>query len=492
MIVTRNGSTENLSIGTQALRGASWFALFKFISQVFSWTITVIIAHILEPSDYGLLVIGMFITGYAAMFSELGLGPAVIQKPDVTQDEISSVFWLSVVIGILLAVSCLPIASLTARIFHESRVISVTRSAAFLFLFSALSIVPSALLRRELKFKLLGIIEMISTATSCIGMLAIATMGGGVWTLMGGLLIQGFTQMVLLYRLVNWLPRLHFRYSEVQSYLKVGVAVCGMRSLFYLWDQSDKFFAGRAWNTSMLGFYSFALQLAQLPTEKIVTLINQVSFPALSRLQNDKAGFTGFYLNTTKITATLVLPLFVGGYLVGGEVVKLLLNEKWFPMITVFEYLCLAQIMTSLNAINNFVHVARGKPYWSLYYHIGGVIVMPVSFFLAAPFGIHAMLIPWFTSFMGMSMTWIIITLYGIGISPALYLKGLLHPVIGTLCMATGVLLCSNIRPFVPVVGFSSLLIVVVKMSVGTLLYAGYLWFFDRDVFLGLRKLRKS
>jgi teichuronic acid exporter len=483
---------NNNSLGRKAFKGASWLALFKFTSQGFSWVVTIIVARLLVPDDYGLMAMATIITGYAEIFCELGLGAAIVQKPKVTQRELSSVFWFSFFFAFILALSCFPVAKLTAFIMNEPRVIPLTQAVSLIFLLSGLAIVPINLLKKDMEFKALGRIEMVSTIVSCVAMVPLAYIGAGVWTLIGGRLIQLFTRVPLLYKKVNWFPNLYFNLHETKSYLKFGVTFAFGRSLFYLWEQSDKFFAGRLWNAHILGYYTLALQLAQVPTEKIVVLINQVSFPALSKLQNDKQAFDNFYLNTTKITAITVLPLFVGGYLVGEDLVKVLLNEKWYTMIFVFKFLCLSQIMMALNAINNFAHAAQGRPHWGLCYHIAGIILMPVSFYLAVPYGLHAILIPWFTTFILITLAWIIITTNKIGIPLSRYILNLANPVIATLIMSTAVLLIDNSINHLLTENINSCFRLSIKIGTGALFYIVSLGILDRRLFSDLKELVKS
>lgn len=478
------------SIGKKVFKGASWLAMFKLISQLFSWGVTILVARILVPEDYGLMAMATIITGYAEMFAELGLGAAIIQKPKLIQEELSSVFWFSFMFGSLLALSCFPIAHLTAFIFHEPRVIPLTMTLSLLFILSSLQIVPLNLLKKELDFKIVGIIEMTATFVACSIMIIIAKMGGGVWTLLCGFLIRSFTSLILIYYKVRWLPKLHFNFNEAKSYLKFGITMALGRSLFYVWEQSDKFFAGRAWNTKILGYYSFAIQLAQIPTEKIVVLINQVAFPAFSKLQDDKDQFNTLYLNITKVTATIVLPLFVGGFLVGDNIVRILLNEKWYPIIFLFKYLCLSQIMMAMNAINNFAHAAQGRPHWGLCYHAAAAILMPVSFYLAVPYGLNAILIPWFTTFLLICSVWIITTLKKLGVPITAYIKNLSHPILAVLTMAAGVTVFEYLLVSLAKMDIPLIFILVMKVATGGVCYLGYLWVFNRQLFHDFKKLR--
>lgn len=478
-----------MSIQRQAFEGASWLAFFKLITQIFSWSTTILVANILVPEDYGLMELATIITGYAAIFSELGLGAAIIQRPKPTKLELSSVFWFSFSVSIFFAIGCFGLAYLTAYVFHEPRVIPITKLVTIIFVLNGLQIVPLNLLKKKLDFKSVGIIEMEAASVSCGCTLMIAHLGGGVWSLVGGYIALNLARLILIFSKVNWRPQFHFNFSEAKPYVTFGTTVAVTTSLFYINGKSDRFFAGRVWEPKTLGYYSFAMQLAQMPTENIVSLINQVSFPALSKLQNNTKEFNKLYLNAVQITATLVLPIFVGGYLIGENIVKLLLNEKWFPIIFLFKHLCLVQIVTALTAINNFVHLAQGRPRWSLYFNIVRAILLPISFYFAVQYGSDAILIPWFTVYIITCCSWIVLTLRKIRISLLEYLNKLLPPIKATLVMAISVIVCDVATITEGLTLTSDLL---VKIVIGAFFYTTYLWFFNRQLFRDFLMLRRK
>lgn len=477
-----------MSIESRAFKGASWLALFKLISQVFSWVITVLVARILSPGDYGLMEMATIITGYAAIFNELGLGSAIIQKPEIKKQELSSVFWFSLGFSMVLAVFSLVVAYPTAAIFNEPRVIPITQSTSLLFILTGLQIVPLALMKKDLDFKKIGLIDLTGVIVSCCAMYVLAVMGFGVWTLIGGHIIRELTKLVLTYLSVRWFPMLHFQFWESRAYLSFGIQIALGQSLFYVYDKSDRFFAGRAWNSSMLGLYSFALQLAKIPTEKIVVLINQVSYPVFAKFQSDKEKFNRFYLNVIRLTAAIVMPVFVGGFLVGEDLIRIVLNPKWYSMITVFKFLCLAQIITSLNAINNFVHAAQGRPQWGLFFNMIMSIFMPLSFYFAVQQDMNAILLPWFSSYFMICFMWVIITLKKLDIAVSSYIWALMHPITGTLAMSMGVLICSQIQ----FLGNSSISGLLIKTITGISIYTLYYVIWDRDLLIQISHLRKS
>lgn len=484
---------DDRSLGEKAFKGATWLAFFKFVSQTFAWAMTVAIARVLLPDDYGLMALATIITGYAAIISELGLGGAIVQRPQMSQQELSSVFWFAMSFSCLLGLSCFPLAYVTARLFDDSRVIPLTQACSVLFLLSGLQIVPLSLLKKKLAFKSIGLIEMISNVTSSIGMLVIALMGGGVWSLFSGLLIRSFVKATLLYSTVKWSPNLCFHLGQVRSYLTFGINLALGNSLFYIWGRSDVFFAGRFFPINTLGVYTFALQLSQIPTEKIVNLINQVSYPALSLLQSDKRAFNNFYLNASKTATTLVLPLFIGGFLVGEELIQVLFNEKWYAMTPLFRYLCLSQIFTALASINAFSHAAQGRPHWALIYQGTCVILMPTSFYFAARHGLYAMAVPWLTTFIFLCTSWTLVSLRKFGIPIRDYLRNIFSP----LAASTIMVVCVVSMHHMIMTEDSSLDVVVFRLLVlvitGAVSYLMSMWHLDRDVFTELnRMLRKA
>lgn len=480
-----------MSIESKLAKGVSWLALFKTLSQSFSWLVTIIVARLLVPEDYGLMAMATIITGYAEIFSELGLGAAIIQRSDLQKNDVSSIFWFAMGISFVFALFCFVAAPVTANLFHEPRILPLTQAVSVIFLISGLRIVPLNLLKKDLNFKKVGFIEMIGSVVSCSSMLVMAYFGAGVWTLLGGRIINGITRVLLLFYYTSWRPSFYFNWKEVILYIHFGLVVSISQSCYYLFEKSDRFFAGRAWNSQLVGYYSLALQLASIPTEKVVSLINQVSFTAFSQLQNDQERFNSLYLKIVGITSTIILPLYVGGYMVGEELIIVLLGSKWLSVVFLFKFLCLAQIPRSTNAINNFVHISRGEPQLSLYINIVLAISMSVSFYLAVQNGLEAMVIPWITTYTLVCAGWIIFTIKRIGVSFFSYCTRLFHPIVATGAMFLSITLVKNYYSLV-VIGEHRLIVLVGSIIVGAFVYFSYFMIFNKQIFQSLKTLRKG
>ena len=480
-----------MSFIKQAFKGAIWLSSFRALQQVISWTTTIIVARILLPQDYGLMEMATVLVGYVALFSELGLGAAIIQRRNINENDLSSTFWFTICLGLILALICFLLAYPTVALFNESRILRIAQFAATIYLLGALLIVPQNILMREVKFKELGFIDFIGTIFSCISMILMALSGFGVWTLIGGHFIRKLTQAILTFFIVSWRPKFHFNFKEVRPYLKFGLNIAGARSLRYVYTKSDRFFGGRFLGAQPLGYYSFALQLASIPTDRIVSLIQQVSFPVFSKYQDDIEKFKNLYLKITKFIAMITFPIFIGGAFLAEEIVTVILGPKWTPMIFPFRILCLTQLVASITTINNIANNAQGRPHWGLYFHIFNTAFLPLGFYFTCKYGINTLVLPWITIFPLICVVWILVTLKKIHITIFEYFRNLLHPIGASIFMLAGLSVVKhsgNLSIFTK----TSLVPLFFLILIGAIIYLSYIVIFEKEELVAMWKLSRA
>ena len=482
-----------MSVIKKAFKGAIWLSLFRAISQAFSWAATIIVARILVPEDYGLMEMATILTGYVALFSELGLGTAIIQREEIKDEELSSLFWLMVFWGFILAFICIILAYPTVAIFNEKRILRVTQSVSLLYIIGSFLIVPLNILHRELRFKAIGFIDGTSVIVSCSMMIIIAKLGGGVWTLIGGHIIRQFTRVVLVFFIISWRPRLYFNFIKIKPYLKFGLNIAGANSLHYIYSKSDRFFGGRMLGANTLGYYSLAFRLSAIPTDKLVSLINTVSFPVFSRYQKNYDDFNNFYLKLVNIIAFITFPIYIGGIFIADQLIPLILGSKWVPMIFPFKLLCLAQLIISITTPNAMANSAQDRPHWGLYMGIINVFLLPFSFYLASKHGLNALAIPWITVYplLRFGFTWV--TIRKLGISIFEYLRSIIHPLFATMSMLVVLFLVK----YLYFNNFSSLSVnlkpyLFLAIIIGAISYTIYVLTFQRSLLISLLNLRKG
>jgi O-antigen/teichoic acid export membrane protein len=484
---------HTVSIEKKAAREGFGLAGFRLSTQLFSWAITIIVARLLSPEDYGFMEMATILTGYVGLFSELGLGAAIIQREEIKDEELSSLFWFMIFWGFVLALICIMLAYPTVSIFHEKRILRVAQSVSLLYIIGAFLIVPLNILHRELRFKTVGFIDSISVVVSCIAMVIIAKRGGGVWTLIGGHIIRQFVGVILIYSVISWKPKLHFAFSEIKSYAKFGLTVAGSNSLNYIYTKSDRFFGGMALGSNSLGYYSLALQLASIPTDKAISLINSVSFPVFSRYQKKYGDFNQFYLKLVRLIAFISLPVYLGGIFAADQLIPFVLGPKWLPLIFPFKVLCIAQVITSITTPNALANNAQGRPLWNLNMGIINVLLLPFSFYVASKYGLNALAIPWITAYpmLRLGFTWI--TLRKLDIALFDYLKNMKHPVFATISMLLALILAKYVyfnSLYSSSIDLKTYLLFII--TIGVISYALYIMTFQRSLVIYFLNIRKN
>jgi O-antigen/teichoic acid export membrane protein len=480
-----NSRQQSISIVKSAFRGGMWLSAFTLVGQCVSWSTTLVVARLLSPSDYGLMDMAFILGGYVQVFFEMGIGAAIIQRKEVSDEELSSVFWALLWWASLLAVLCLALAYPTVLVFNEPRILHVTQSISILFILGALFIVPNALLKRRLRFKALGVLQSVTTVVSCAAMLVLAYLGAGVWTLMGGFLIRSLTQVILGFSISGWRPKLHFSRIEALPFLRFGLPVVGGNSLQYIYARAPVFFAGRAFSATVLGYYSLAFQLASIPNDKIVGLLSHVSYPVLSRLQNDDASLREFLLRFSQLIAFLVLPMYCGAIFLAGDLIPWLLGPKWLPAVVHFRILCVGFIALAVNKPIELANTAQGRPLWVLWFQAACALVMTTGFWLSVASGSPVYLaLPWVIAYIPIQFVYARISLRKIGIPIRDFGRQFLGPAVGTSTMVLFLCACRlGFQAAFTSVSTTGLAYIVMCVLLGLIWYACYLFLFNR-VFL--------
>jgi teichuronic acid exporter len=481
-----------VSIARKAARGGMWFAGFKLLTQMLSWGITIIVARLLAPQDYGLMSVASIFTGYVEIFSELGLGAAIVQRAEISQQEYSSNFWFSIMTGVAFSAVAFGLAYPTAWAFHEPRAVRITQLISVLFVIGALGIVPFNMLMRNLQFKAVGFIQLCAVAISSSAMLWMAYAGYGVWTLISGTLILRTLSVIGVFAISRWRPSLHFRWSEVRQFLRFGLNVAGARSLFYVFQKSDVFVIERLLGIQALGYYAFAMQLASTPNDKIVTLVNQVSFPVFARFQKEPDELRALYLRTTNYLSIVLAPLYLSGALWGDVIIRTILGERWVPIIFLFRILCVSQLFTSFNAINNAIHTAVGRSQWVIYFHVVAVTTMPAALYVAASHGLDAVAVPWLVVYPAICVCWTWLTLRALGVGVTDYLKSVGVPLLASVAIVGLVTAVTALTSHAASTAADLRLLFAANLALGGLLYGLYLWVCEREALATVWSLRRA
>jgi O-antigen/teichoic acid export membrane protein len=335
--LSKENATKDLRQRT--LRGVFAKLLGQGVNFVLRASFMMALARLLDPKDFGLVAMVTVVTGVYGLFTSAGLSSATVQKKDITPDQVSTLFWINILIGSSLAALCIATAPALVAFYREPRLFWVTEAMAAGFLVNAAGIQHVALLQRELRYVTLTLIEALSQLGSIAVGIGMAIAGLGYWALVAAALASPAITTVGALLTVAWLPGRPRWNVEIRSMLRFGCTITLNNLVVYLAYNFDKILLGRFWGADALGLYGRAFQLISLPSEYLNGGIGGVAFSALSRLQGDPSRLKGYFLKGYLLAISMTLPVTIGCVLFADEIVWIALGPNWGEAATIFRLL---------------------------------------------------------------------------------------------------------------------------------------------------------
>lgn len=454
-----------------ALSGARWTMASRVGLQLLTWPVTLIVMRLLEPSDYGLFALAMITTGFVALFSELGLGVALVQARQVDAAVERAACAAILALNSIVALALVLLAPWAAAWFDAPDLDPVMKVLTLELLLSSFAVVPQALLERQLKFRQLSISLMMAGACGSVATLAAAWLDFGVWSfVIGALTLASVRSAALIgfHGRIVW-PSFRAGFASISPVLQFSSHVVASRALWYWYGQSDQVILGRVLNASMLGFYSVAAQLAALPANKIMEAVNRVALPILSRLRDDTAELRSTHERLVRLVATYGFALCWGLAAVAPEFVLVVLGEKWRLSIVPLALLSLVAPLRMLCALHNTISTAAGAPQAATKELAFASVLIPAAL-LAGTWlgGLPGAALAWVVAFPLVYLVSNALTCAALGSKALNGLRPLVAPLAAALVMAGAIWLVRNQLAS----ALAPLLLLVMELIVGALCYA--------------------
>lgn len=357
------------SIKTKSVVGGAW----TFLSQgtVFGLRLlsTAILARILTPFDYGLIAMALVISNFAKVINDFGLTQGTVQSTEITQQQLSNVFWINVGVGIVLTILIAITAPLTGLIFEQSELPGIQIFISVVFFFGALSVQHKAILQRKIAFKKIAIVEIVAKAVAVAVGVYLGLNGFRYWALAAIPVANALMVTIGMWVFFPWLPgRLDVK-TSINSIVVFGKNVTAFNVVNYLSRNADSFLVGKFLGSQALGLYSKAYSLLMLPVLQIQGPLTQVGFAALSRLKENPQHFRNYYLKMVGIIAFLTAPLVLVIGLNTNDLILVMLGEQWLEAGSVFQILALAALLQPISGTIGMVLIAKGDS--EAYFRLG-------------------------------------------------------------------------------------------------------------------------
>lgn len=386
-------ATEHLKgdLGGRTVRGGAITMSAQGVKFLLNLFATAILARLLLPADYGLIAMVAPITGFIALFKDMGLSMATVQREQVTHEQVSNLFWVNVLVSTTLMAMTAAAAPAIAWFYDEPRLAGITVAFAATFLIGGLSAQHQALLQRQMRFGPLAVAEIASMAVSIAVGIGCALAGLQYWSLVALSVSQAVVYAFLCWVHTGWMPGRPSLGSGVREMLRFGGYLTGFNVVNYLARNLDNVLIGKVWGEGPLGLYSRAYMLLLLPLTQILAPLSQVVIPTLSRVQDDRERYARFYSLALMAATILTMPIVMFLGLNSHAVILLFLGEKWLGAVPIFGALAVASFIQTFYTTIGWVLLSLGRPGRLLKWALFACPVMIASFFVGlswGPFGV--------------------------------------------------------------------------------------------------------
>ncbi|WP_375504710.1 lipopolysaccharide biosynthesis protein [uncultured Jatrophihabitans sp.] len=329
------------SVGAAARRGVAWTAASKLAIQLVQFGTTVVLARLLTPTDYGLVAIVLVFTAFASLFTDLGLGAAIVHRSDPDHETLSTAFWLNALSGLALTGLFCGLAYPLALLFGHRSLTGLIMVGSIGFTIS-LYVVQLALLEKSMNFRLIAKIEFSAVVIYTVATVTLALLHFGPYSLVLGNLVQVLFTTTMMSRAVSWRPTKTFSRTAVRQLWAYSGHLVGFNIINYWGRNSDNLLIGKFLGAAPLGIYARSFNLMMLPVQQVTGVLGRVLFPAFARLAEDRERLREAYARTVVVMTTVAFPVSVGLACCATPFVSVLYGPRWVSVGPVLAILALS------------------------------------------------------------------------------------------------------------------------------------------------------
>jgi len=375
---------------SKVLSSLFWKLMERGGTQGIQFIVTIVLARILLPEEFGIVVLVTVFIAIAGVFVQSGFNTALIQKSKADEVDFSSVFYLSLVIASLIYITLFFTAPFVAGFFKESELVSVLRILSITLFFGAVNSIQIAVISRNMQFKKLFASSLGAVVISGIVGVLMAYAGFGVWALVGQQLTNQFIVTVILWFTVKWRPKLIFSMERIKILFSFGWKLLVSSLLDTLYTNLRSLFIGKMFSPAILGFYNRGEQFPNLIVSNINGSIQSVMLPTLASHQDNKQRVKEIVRRSIVTSSFIIFPMMVGLAVIAEPLVKIILTERWLPAVPFLQIFCASYALWPIHTANLQAINALGRSDIFLKLEIAKKILGLIILFISIPFGVHA------------------------------------------------------------------------------------------------------
>ncbi|MFN3809343.1 MAG: lipopolysaccharide biosynthesis protein [Roseateles asaccharophilus] len=388
-LLRRSFYRRDLAVGRQVMHGAAYQFVSIGLRTLITIGSTAILARLLLPADFGYVAMATVVTELAGLLGALGLSNVLVQRATINRLQLDTFFWASVGLGCALSAAVVLLSYPASSFFGDAKVGEILRVLGLNFILGSLSIVPTAVLSRMMRFGTEFWIQNTTIILRTLAAIAAAAAGWGAWSLVIGALAGSLISTVLYFMAVPYLPRLRFSRRVLTQSWRTSSGYLGNSSLYYLNTNLDLMLVGRALGATALGYYQSARSLTDEIRGRIAMPVQNVLFPAFSALQSDRPRFRALVMRAALLMSALVVPIGFGVSANADALVRTLYGTNWLAMVPVMQLFGLSASIRAATAIAAPLFAANDRVGLSFRYNLVGTIIMAVAVLGSTPWGVE-------------------------------------------------------------------------------------------------------
>jgi O-antigen/teichoic acid export membrane protein len=381
-----------LNLTKSLASGFLWTFIETFVLKGVSIIASILMARILGPEEIGVFGMTSIFLAIGLSLVDSGMSSSLIRTKNINDKDYSSVFFLNILIGILVYSVTFFFSPFIADFFNQKILTDLIRVYGLVFIISAFSSVQLAIITKELRFKSIMKLNLPGTIIGSFVGVICAYKGFGVWSLVIMYLLIQLITTFLLWVSSNWRPKFYYSPSVAKTHFKFGykLTISGILNAFF--SNIYNVIIGKVFPVQTLGFFDRARLFNDLPVQTLTGIIDRVSFPLISSIQDDRTKVSDVSKSILIITFFIIAPIMLGAAALAKPLFLVVLGQKWIDAVPFFQILCLSGIFYPIHAFNINLLKVFGRSDLFLKLEITKVILVSISVFVGIKFGIYGLL----------------------------------------------------------------------------------------------------
>jgi O-antigen/teichoic acid export membrane protein len=381
------------SLKASAVSGVLWSAMDRFAVQGVQLGISILLARLLMPEDFGLIGMLSIFLAISEAFIQSGMGAGLIQKKNRTEKDYSTVFVFNLVASIAFYLLLFIAAPFIARFYEMPQLVSLTRVLAINIVITSLAIVQNSRLKIKLDFKSIAKVNVVSVIVSGGIALYFAFTGWGVWAIVIQSIVRSVVSVVMFWYLSKWNPSLYFSNQSFKDLFGFGSKLLIQGLYGKLMQNIYNIIIGKYYSAGDLGFYAKAKGFAEITAGTVTGILYQVTFPILASIQDDKERLVSVYSRLIRMTVFFIMPSMTLLALLADPFIRFFLTEKWLPAVVLLQWMSFARVFYPIGTINMNILNAIGRSDLFLKVDLAKFPIALITLLVTIPLGVKAMII---------------------------------------------------------------------------------------------------